>query len=310
MTYSPHNAWWKMKRFGKLSVVFLTGVICLFSSNHAVSDETDTGFGKARIEGEYKMNIPKGLENNVYQYLLDRYVNHKTDWLSPQLKIDTINENFIDTYYDAPGLTLYNKWSGLRIRKRYAENGGLTKQWIQIKVTAKPGTQNLLRYELKWPVRTKIIKSQMINLDGNEFFGHTNLQDKESILGNLMKLGIDNPFSIRRIIDIEQNRKRVYIRDSAGEIIITITLDDTKTKVFWHSISYPEIELEMNEKMYTEGDKGKRAWMESMNRKIYRDLQKAFPEIKQDQKPKYNKCIDLITADLPSFKWLIRLGII
>ncbi len=310
MTYSPHNAWWKMKRFGKLSVVFLTGVICLFSSNHAVSDETDTGFGKARIEGEYKMNIPKGLEKNVYQYLLDRYVNHKTDWLSPQLKIDTINENFIDTYYDAPGLTLYNKWSGLRIRKRYAENGGLTKQWIQIKVTAKPGTQNLLRYELKWPVRTKIIKSQMINLDGNEFFGHTNLQDKESILGNLMKLGIDNPFSIRRIIDIEQNRKRVYIRDSAGEIIITITLDDTKTKVFWHSISYPEIELEMNEKMYTEGDKGKRAWMESMNRKIYRDLQKAFPEIKQDQKPKYNKCIDLITADLPSFKWLIRLGII
>ncbi len=256
------------------------------------------------------MNIPKGLENNVYQYLLDRYVNHKTDWLSPQLKIDTINENFIDTYYDAPGLTLYNKWSGLRIRKRYAENGGLTKQWIQIKVTAKPGTQNLLRYELKWPVRTKIIKSQMINLDGNEFFGHTNLQDKESILGNLMKLGIDNPFSIRRIIDIEQNRKRVYIRDSAGEIIITITLDDTKTKVFWHSISYPEIELEMNEKMYTEGDKGKRAWMESMNRKIYRDLQKAFPEMKQDQKPKYNKCVDLITADIPSFKWLTRLGII
>jgi len=294
------------KRWSK--IIFLILIFFVLVGIVLAQENVNLGFGDARIEGEYKLDVPPAIENEVYDYLVEKYVNENVSWLSPELKVSTLNEDFADTYYDTSSLVLNKQWAGLRLRKRY-DDGEMVKQLIQIKVTPQRELNNTMRYELKWDVRTKLIKSEIDNIDGHEFFRFVNHEDRESIVENLGKLGINNPFKLKEMINIEQYRRRIYLSDTEGNLIITITLDETSAQKLF-KVSFVELELEMNEIAYTSGDTQKRAWMEEINTKIKEDLTKQFPQLEQDQRPKYTKSMDLLAKKIPFFKWLIRLGLI
>ncbi|MCH8316931.1 MAG: hypothetical protein IIA88_00300, partial [Bacteroidetes bacterium] len=107
-----------------------------------------------------------------------------------------------------------------------------------------------------------------------------------------------NSQSLAPSVSIQQNRRRVYISEK-GQALVTITLDIVSKKV-WPKLSFIEIEIELNEIRFTYGDEKQRKWMEKINNKIKENLIKKFPDLVQDQKPKYNKIYELKENDFIS----------
>ncbi len=96
-------------------------------------------------------------------------------------------------------------------------------------------------------------------------------------------------------IKVKQLRRRVYISEGY-ESFATITLDRV-SYFYFPNPTFVELELELNEIKYSEGTPEERERMEKINAQLKAEILAEFPDLKQDQTPKYNKTHSLIQGN-------------
>lgn len=304
----------RMPQSHKTTPLCLCGFVAIFLWNILIiypcqAQDKDMGYAKIRLENEFKLSVPNNNQaERIWDYLQSNYSNDSIKtFLGNSFSTIFSIEHFIDIYFDDESHTLLNRWCGIRYRQRFISpdnlgsskinltkkdysigvNRILVKQLIQLKIGEK-NSQNPIRKEIKF--RYNATKSKKDKFSEHPFLKYIHRADRDAIERYLVSLGTTSQ-SLTPSISIQQNRKRVYISES-GQPFITITLDIVSKKV-WPKLSFTEIEIELNEIRFTYGDENQREWMEKINSKIKENLIKKFPDLVQDQKPKYNKIYEL-----------------
>jgi len=255
--------------------------------NTCTADENEGGYNKIRLENEFKLSVPNDLTEKIWAYLQTNYCNDSIKkFLGPSFSTSFAEEHFIDTYFDDENKTLLNQWCGIRYRQRFL-NGMLESQLIQLKISTDK-SNSTIRKELKFRYNSR--KSKKDKFSEHPFLKYIHRADRDAIQRYLVSLGT-NSRSLAPSVSIQQNRRRVYISEK-GQALVTITLDIVSKKV-WPKLSFTEIEIELNEIRYTYGDEKQRSWMHKINNKIKTGIIRKFPDLVQDQKPKYNKIYEL-----------------
>ena len=269
-------------------------------------EDTSGGFNSVRLENEYKLDIPAKNLEEVYNYLLEKYKS--PEWLSPELSMSLLEEKFVDIYFDTSKLEIYDKWAGVRYRTRY-QNKEEVKQLIQIKVTL--NKTDLTRQEIKFPVNSNINSKKDLRNDpliSHPFFGLVEPHYREDVYNLISSMNIE-PSKLKPMLEVTENRRRIYLNNPQG-VLITITLDEVTGQKSLFKTKYYELELELNEIQYTSSDSAGRERLNKLTKTIYQDLIQKFPDIKQDQEPKYEKTLDNLQKKFFLLKFLIRIGLI
>lgn len=254
------------------------------------------GVNVVRIENEAKLRVPLEITDEVWAWLQKRYAD--CAWLNQDDSVFTAtfgDEGFQDVYCDTPDLKLLAEQSGIRHRSRVIHSGSAMRkdgrQLLQIKLNRADPT-GLARSEIKFTVEPS--GSQKTVDDVHPVIGLVGKDQREDCKARIRELGID-PYELRPILTVDQNRRRVYLSDQKGAFA-TLTLDLCSSTSWGTDLKWTEIELELNEIRYTEADATGRKWMERINEQIQADLMAAFPGIVQDQTPKYNKSFAMIES--------------
>jgi len=286
-----------MKRFFSNMIskyIVLISSLLLFINSCLAQDNIDFYFAKTmRIENEIKISIPIDVFDDIYVYLLKNYTTenfflHKMD---SNFSVTFAEDLIIDQYYDNEDMQLITGKDGIRHRKREVlsnpEDKKHGRELMQIKIDSVGGNP-LSRGEIKYDI--KYYKNREAEYDSHKFLGLIKREDRYLAIRELKRLGID-PLSLFPTIRIEQNRKRVYISYKYAPLM-TITLDSVMAYYERKEVVFIELELEINENLYTQSDSIRRIELESYSSMIFNDLQNNFPSIKQDQTPKYNKAFN------------------
>lgn len=281
----------------------------------AAAAQDQTGFGAqdgddVRIESEIKLKVPLEQSEEVWAWLQERYSD--ASWLDgngSNFYATFGNEDFTDIYFDTPDLVMLAEQNGVRHRIRTVHSGPAIekdgRELLQLKLNREDPT-GVARSEIKFDVlpRSRI----RTNDDVHPMIGLIDRSRREELRALFRSWDID-PDAMRPVLILEQNRRRVYISDQSGAFA-TLTLDLASTSSWGTDLHWAEMELELNEIRYTEADLATRQWMEQIMATIQRDVQQTFPEIVQDQTPKYNTTFGAIEAEtwLP-VRFLIRWGL-
>lgn len=282
-----------------ICIVLLTG----FISQLVLADEDmSEGFGSPRLENEYKIHIPLDKVGEIREYLVSEYLINQGRAIDSSFSVSTSQEIFIDTYFDTPDFKALESMGGIRHRMRFVE-GKLDKQLIQIKISDL--NDSLIREEIKFKVASDDEPKDIIST--YSFFKFIREKDREIVISTLSELNI-NPLDLKSIMDIQQNRTRFYIL-GANNFTATVTLDEVTSKRLFVKGKFTELELELNEVIYTSSNATERDRMQALNNKIKSNLFDKFPYLVQDQTPKYNKMFNTLQANFPIkflFKFLIK----
>lgn len=302
MNVTFHNASWL--RTCSLCILFVCMMATALPAFAQPAEDASV-----RIEHEVKLKVPLEQIEDVWQWLNDRYSD--TTWLDRNGRAFSTtfgDEDFIDLYFDTPELTLLKQKSGTRHRTRYVNSGPATakhgRELLQIKLNRQDIT-GLARSEIKFKVVYDAGVNSKQDLHPHSVLGLVDPADRPELRTQFDKLDI-NVDRVRPILILNQNRRRVYVNDQDGAIA-TLTLDLCSTQSWGTDLRWGEMEMELNEIRYTEADTAGRAMMEAISEQMRNDLLKAFPQIKQDQTPKYNTSFEAINASTwLSLPWLIR----
>ena len=260
--------------------------LLLFSFNNlAIAEEEENdGFNKIRIENEFKLRIPENIVNDVNIYLHKTYGPNTIFFNDFDSTFTTENEIeiFEDIYYDNSDFIMLNQQGGIRHRMRYDlknDEKTLQKELIQIKLQT-DDEHGVNRQEIKFPLTNNYSED-------DELIDKIKKSNRKEFETRLKELQI-NKDDLEAIVKVIQKRTRIYILYK-NESFATITMDEVSSEKWWKSISFVELEMEINEIGYTEASPEKKAFMEKVNSRMKEDLLNKFTEIKQDQTPKYNK---------------------
>jgi hypothetical protein len=298
--------------YGKLFKI-LPALLFLFNFQYqAFSDDeiTENEDSSIRIENEYKISVPSELEEKVWEYLQDRYDNAESSFLKLQnedFSVQLSDEIFVDRYFDDDKLTLIGLQSGIRHRTRTVisdpSNRKNGRELLQIKLN-RPGDLEVNRSEIKFKVKRNPEPTDFF--DSHPVFGLLDGDDREAFTQHVEEIGI-NPFKLKNTITLEQKRRRVYI-SLHNQPFATITLDRVTSHKWWKSVAFTEIELELNEIAYTDANPEQRVKMQAVNDSIKTDLMAKFPELIQDQLPKYNKTFNIFNESFIFFPLALELN--
>ncbi len=285
-------------------ILDITGKVC--------ADESAGGYNVERVESEYKLAVPFEQADDVWRHLQTRYDPKSENFILKDAPGDfTVTfsqEVFIDTYFDTAAFPLLRQESGVRHRRRYipggADNEKNGRELVQIKMN-RPGDNVLNRTELKFPVKYYARKKDYE--DKHALLGLIQRSERSSFIQRMAEFGIEAK-NLRPILNVKQHRQRVYIRRD-GSDFATVTLDKVTASRWWAEKVFYEIEYELNEIGYTQGDEAERAFMESINARLKADIANHFPDIHQDQTPKYNKAFNILNNTFVSFPLAVRLGL-
>ena len=257
---------------------------------------------QGRLENEYKLAIPQEDVKNLWQYLKDEFCKEQLTITGHLLKGVESVEKFQDVYYDNAEQDLIQYNIGLRYRKRYKDDV-LLKTLIQLKTPY--SSDAVVRNEFKFePVKKK---------NKDIYARHPLLKylDKSSIESLAFEL---SPYKVRlkdlRVsVNLEQIRSRIYLSDTNGESVATLTLDEVSNYFFPYQ-TYAEMELEINEVRYTHAEEEEKKMLVDINEYLKNSIQEKFVNLEIDQRPKYNKMKELIDASIMSkmrgfYMWII-----
>ncbi len=237
----------------------------------------------ARLETEYKLAVPAGHDNAVWHWLRATYATAKPRALGTGWASAMGEETFRDRYFDVPAGTLLKVGAGLRHRQRFDTTGHLTKQLVQLKITTAE-TGGMLREERKF----KPLEGATADMALAEVLRP---EDRPRLDTLLAPLGVALA-EVQPAFGLNQRRRRLYLRQN-DEDFSTITLDSS-----YHAegsgATFTEIEIELNEKRYTGASETERARMRVVLDGIKADLLLQFPDLQQDQRPKYAKMAALL----------------
>lgn len=255
-------------------------------------------FATTRIENEYKLAIPLDKTEEVWAHLHQNNERFKQN----DIEISYSDEYFQDIYFDDANFSLLKNESGLRRRIRIIplqpNNPKNGRSLIQFKLNR--NKVRTIRTEIKFEVKDKYIGS---HTHGRPM---TLLKNKEkapyqAVLGKLHLT--ENDLLVSLIV--VQRRRRVYIK-LHGEPFATISLDDVTASKWWVTKQFVEVELELNEKLYTISDENTRQRMQVLLDTIKKNLEQKLPYVKQDQTPKYNKMFNELSAAIPFYKRIVQ----
>lgn len=263
-----------------------------------------------RIEQEDKLVVPIAKADKVWKFLQENYVldQEKLKTIDPLFNSYSAEEIFIDTYYDTSSLKLLGEQNSVRHRKRQnltnPEDNKNNKELVQIKISNI--SDNLLdRGEIKFGVN---YPNNIQNAENRHpLVGIIAKNDRADFKKYFEQIGI-NPLSLKAILTLTDNRRRIYInRDK--QPFIALSLDDSVSKLWWAKARFIEIETELNEITYTQADSETRKYMEEINHKIIEEIKQKYSSIISDPTPKYNKAFNQLSNKIPFLRWLIKLGI-
>lgn len=271
-----------MKQFTPL-IILLTVNVCIAQ------------YDALRIENEIKLTVPTELSDSVWEYLTLKYDNANLylkeidSSFNCKMAVDSIT----DQYFDDGNLRLLNMNSGVRHRSRFVltdkTNRKHGRELMQVKIN-NVGSSELNRGEYKYKIKHYDNKEESI--DYHPFLGIVHKNHRADITERLKEYEI-NAADLFPTIKITQIRKRIYVYKGAAPFA-TLTLDYVTASYDQEEKSFIELELELNEKGYTESNPLLRKEMEQVNETMKSDILKQFPSINQDQTPKYNKAATLI----------------
>lgn len=248
-----------------------------------------------RIEHEIKLTVPKGTDEILWRYLVENIAGIASipaaGGTAHQTEIS--NEIFVDEYFDDKDFTLLNNQSCVRYRTRYLSSdsvpGTPESKLVQIKIN-NIGEGPLSRGEFKYPVEHYRLNTE--KLDNHPLLKLIERSHRREFIDRLKKYHVKAEELIPRM-NITQHRKRIYLNRN-GTPLITVTLDNSTATNGNNEIRFTELEIELNEMSYTSADEAARAEMEKMRNLIHAAIRNHFPELKQDQTPKYNKAARLL----------------
>ncbi|MEL6988749.1 MAG: CYTH domain-containing protein, partial [Bacteroidota bacterium] len=236
------------------------------------------GQDPGRIESEYKLKVENEQANAIWEHIKSTFSSEKIKTIDPSLTAQLSEELFYDQYFDTNEQELLKNKAGVRYRKRFKE-GILIKSLIQLKLPL--SEDGIARNEVKFNVNSKVKKTDPKGRHAFWKYIKPNQRDDVDLqLANFEVLGD----ALKPKLKLKQNRKRAYI-SKAGQAFMTLTLDEVSYFYFPYT-SFTELELELNEILYTEANESTRKQMEEMNSKIKEELFAAFPNLVQDQTPK------------------------
>lgn len=287
--------------------IFLLCFYLFILTTMAQDAQEETDHNAIRIENEFKLAVPKDIEEQVWIYLTSKYDTSKEGSvllsLNKKFKSKISEEYFIDRYFDDSDLTLLSNHNCIRHRTRHILNDPNHKKngrsLVQIKLNNISDRHILSRGELKYKVRddlTNPLKTPVLGL--------MKKNDLMDFLNNVATFNLVTG-SLKERLVLKQNRRRVYI-ELSGEPFATITLDDVTSEKFFQKMSFTELEIELNEINYTNASADERKKMQEASSQIMSEILKSFPSIQQDQTPKYNKIYNQLISKSILFKYIFR----
>lgn len=245
-----------------------------------------------RIESEYKLAVPEGQEDALWEYLQNAFSTKALLEIDSHLYSNTSSEIFIDHYFDNAAQVLLENGAGARHRKRFLKDS-LIKELVQLKLSG-VDSSGVARMEVKFNHYEKVKKRDR-QAAMHPFWKHIRPKDRAEVNLELAIFNIKGD-DLYPALKLKQERRRVYIFEK-GEPLMTMTLDRVESFYFPYP-AFTEVELELNEIRYTEGTMEERAWMEDFNKNMKRQILENFPDLKQDQTPKYNKMYKVINKNM------------
>jgi len=257
---------------------------------------------QGRLENEYKLSIPQEDVENLWKYLQDEFCKDKLTIEGHILKGVKSVEKFKDVYYDNEALDLIKYNIGLRYRKRYKDDV-LLKILIQLKTPY--SLDAVVRNEFKFEPDSK--KNTDINAR-HSLLKHIDKSSLESLEFELSPYKV-RPKDLAESVNLVQVRSRIYLSDTEGESVATLTLDEVSNYFFPYQ-SYAEMELEINEVRYTNAQEAEKKMLTDINEFLKSNIQSKFVNLEIDQRPKYNKMKELIDNSILSmlrryFMWIV-----
>jgi len=249
---------------------------------------------QARIESEFKLKVSPEIQTELWDFLNEKYNTSNLQKIDTALTCITGRERFIDVYFDNEDAVLFENNAGARYRRRFLQDS-LLKQLFQLKLPREDST-GVARTEMKFSVYEKIKKSDRKAM--HPFWKHIRPKDREEVDLQLAEFFIKGD-DLSQAIKVEQDRRRIYIHEN-GEALMTITLDEVSNFYFPYP-KFTELELELNEIRYTDGDYGEQKRLEAFNENLKSEIMTRFPSLQQDQTPKYNKMRKLVGKNPVSF---------
>ncbi len=270
-----------------------------------MSDDSREGVNDVRIEDEMKIAVPDSLVEPVWAYLQSRYLPRPTflEENGAVYAARASEEFFADVYYDTPDFWFLRGQHGLRHRSRTipgdTTNRKNGRELMQIKLH-REHDDSTARSEIKFPVAYYPMSRD--EEDHVPPAGLVERTKRPAFLQRLAELGV-NPAALREILTIEQRRRRVYVSE-AGRIFLSLTLDEGRAHRFGVTRRFTEIELELNEIVFTGAGGAQRERLKHLNDLVRADLVARFPALVQDQTPKYNKMMARF-QDSPVFRVML-----
>ncbi len=261
-------------------------IITTFIGNPILQAQFNT-VADGRIESEFKLSVPKEIEAQVWQFLKEEFDDQGIKKIDTSFTATTAQEIFYDQYFDDENNTLFQAKAGVRFRQRFVADT-LSKQLLQLKLPLSD-TTGVARQEIKFNVYTKIKKSDRQAM--HPFWRYVRPKNREEVnlhIANHDLTGND----LRPAVKVRQDRKRIYVSEK-GIPFLTMTFDEVCSFYFPYPC-YTELELELNEIRFTDGNADERARMEQVNQTVKDKILNQFSALKQDQTPKYNKMVLLL----------------
>jgi hypothetical protein len=265
------------------------------------ADETAHGFDVERIESEDKLEIPAERAEELSSYL-KAYADDPSllARIEPSLSSTWSVEWFVDRYFDTPQLDLLAHGHGIRHRTRVnlmnQEDRKSGRQLMQIKLNRGNPDEPLNRTEIKFKIEDP--GKPKVPDDLHPVIGMIERDQREDFKQRVKEIGID-PYELRPILTLQQERRRVYIKEGDASLM-TLSLDFVSADRLYKSVQLVELEPELNEIGYTEAGPVRRAHMEGVREAIMADLQERFPDMRRDLTPKYNKVFNAFAGAIPS----------
>jgi len=243
----------------------------------------------SRLESEYKLQVHEDDVEDLWRHITSNYARSNFEIGDMQLSGIPSIEVFIDNYFDGPDGVLNKEEISLRHRKRFI-NGELLKELVQLKTPY--STDKVIRNEIKFEVDRDRDATQLYSR--HPLLKLLKPSDRESLVFHLAEYKL-RPEETDKSIKLKQERRRIYINDNSGESVATITLDEV------HNFGFPlesfaELELELNEIRFTNASKSERLSMTVLNDAMKSQLAENFPRLRVDQRSKYAKMHQLVSA--------------
>jgi len=259
-----------------------------------------------RAENEQKYD----LSNEDLSSIVNRFKEISKDkkliknQLGINFSVSLSKEVFYDLYFDNKNLYFYKNQMGLRERKRFLgsfedQSEKFLKKTIQFKIPS--NKDDLIRFEYKFdaaPINAKVRSFY----DKHPFLSKVSEDDRDQVFFIFKKFEI-NWSDLIPVLKIKQIRQRLYISKDFIPYM-TLTADSVEGDIdsSEKSIFLNELEVEINEVLYTQASLSEKKSMEHFSNSLLQKLTLGKIASDQNQLPKYNKVMDLFLKDNPKLE--------